>query len=453
MLKKVIGFLSPFNRNPATSEEPHILAPGQHPVTRERLSNGALKTVEILKAEGFQAFIVGGCIRDILLDLSPKDFDVATDATPEEVKALFRRARIIGRRFRIVHVYMGRELIEVTTFRAGHDGDRGNNGTQSTRGMLLRDNVYGDINEDARRRDFTVNALYYDPGNDTLYDYANGMRDIERRTVAAIGDPETRYREDPVRMLRAARFAGKLGFTIDTASSRPIDKLAVHLADVPPARLFDEVLKLFLSGYALATFNELRNHGLFDQLFPQTAECLAATDDEFYLRFIEQALVNTDKRIRNNQRVTPAFLLAAFLWPAVIGMRKQLDGEIHNPAMALQKAGGVVIARQVNRIAIPRRFSQPMREIWELQLRLPNRSGNRAAHLVEQPRFRAAYDFMLLREEAGENLDGLGYWWTRYQEADENGRRAMVEALGSGGGKKRRKRRNPRRKPRRSAPD
>lgn len=448
MLKKFIRFLAPFNNSQSATEEgPHTIPAGKHPVQPGDISPGALKTVETLKAGGFQAFVVGGCIRDLLLDLHPKDFDVATDATPEDIKSLFRRARIIGRRFRIVHVYMGREVVEVTTFRAGHDNDSGDSAKRSDHGMLLRDNVFGNVNEDARRRDFTVNALYYDPGENTIYDYANGLHDIERRTLAVIGDPETRYREDPVRMLRATRFAAKLGFVIDPPSARPLQQLAMRLADVPPARLFDEILKLFLSGQALATFHELRLHGLFDPLFPQTSDVLTADASGFYLRFIEQAMVNTDKRIRTNQRVTPAFLLAAILWPAVDRMKDNLDTEVRNPAMALQNAAGLVIARQVNRIAIPRRFSQPMREIWELQLRLASRKGNRAERLMDMPRFRAAYDFVLLREEAGEDLDGLGHWWTRYQEADENGRRTLVEALGGSPGRKRKRRRNPRRKP------
>src|SRR5690606_13210788 len=353
------------------------------------------------------------------------------------------RSRIVGRRFRIVHVHMGREVIEVTTFRAGHgEGDQ-RNAVQSDQGMLLRDNVFGNILEDAMRRDFTVNALYYHPSDNTLLDYANGLEDIERRRLVIIGDPETRYREDPVRMLRAARFAAKLGFAISPETAAPIHSLAHLLGEIPPARLFDEVLKLFLSGSALATFRQLQDHNLAGQLFPQTQACIDGDETGFYQNFVEQALANSDKRIRNNQRVTPAFLLAALLWPPVVKEMARYQGRNETPAMAMQKAGGLVVSRQMERIAIPRRFSQPMREIWDLQLRLPKRYGNRAEHLVSLPRFRAAYDFLLLREQSGEDLDGVGHWWTRYQEADEQGRRNLVEALETPreGGKRKRKRR------------
>jgi len=442
MLKKLFKILSSGSPRKQTAGTSPKIASGKHGLHPGEISKGARQVVDILTEQGFKAYVVGGCVRDALLNLHPKDFDVATDATPEQVKVLFRRSRIVGRRFRIVHVHMGREVIEVTTFRAGHGDGNHSDAIQSDQGMLLRDNVFGNMEEDALRRDFTVNALYYDPIEDSIFDYTGGMDDLNKRTLVLIGDPETRYREDPVRMLRAARFAAKLGFSISPESAAPIRPLAHFLADVAPARLFDEILKLFLSGYALATFRQLLDHNLMAQLFPQAMEAVDKDESGFYLEFIEQALTNTDKRIRNNQRVTPAFLLAAILWPAMEDARARYEKKNENPAMAIQKAGGTVIARQVDRIAIPRRFSQPMREIWELQLRLPNRSGNRAAHLVSLPRFRAAYDFILLREQAGENLDSLGHWWTRYQDADENSRRTMVEALGksSEGGRKRRRR-------------
>jgi poly(A) polymerase len=446
MLKKLFKMLSPGSSRNKTRGHSAKIPSGKHDLRPGKVSKGARQVVDILAEKGFQAYVVGGCVRDALLDLHPKDFDVATNATPEQVKDIFRRSRIVGRRFRIVHVHMGREVIEVTTFRAGHGDGNHSDAIQSDQGMLLRDNVFGNIEEDARRRDFTVNALYYDPIEDSVFDYTGGINDLNKRTLVLIGDPETRYREDPVRMLRAARFAAKLGFSISAESSRPIKPLAHLLADVAPARLFDEVLKLFLSGYALATFRQLMDHDLMTQLFPQAMEAVTRDESGFYLEFIEQAFTNTDKRIRNNQRVTPAFLLAALLWPAVENARAAYEKKIENPAMAMQKAGGMVIARQVDRIAIPRRFSQPMREIWELQLRLPNRSGTRAAHLVSLPRFRAAYDFVLLREQAGENLDSLGHWWTRYQDADEQGRRSLVEALGKEQGRSRKRRRRPKRK-------
>ena len=445
MLKKLMRMFSPGSSGPDV-EGPHIVAPPDHPLDPSDISEGARKVVDTLEDGGFEAFVVGGCVRDMLLDLHPKDFDVATDATPEEVKTLFRRARVVGRRFRIAHVYFGRETVEVTTFRAGHGDGDGHETRRSDDGMLLRDNVYGDINEDARRRDFTVNALYYHPRDNTLYDYANGLKDIQRRRLTVIGDPETRYREDPVRMLRAVRFAAKLAFDIAPDSAAPIEPLGHLLTQVAPARLFDEFLKLFLAGHALATFHRLRDFHLFRHLFPETQQCLEADDDDFYRAFIEQALTNTDLRIRSGKSVTPAFLLAAFLWPVVVREQAALEADGESPSMALQKASGRVIGRQVDRIAIPRRFSQPMREIWELQQRLPHRNGTRAEHLVSLPRFRAAYDFLLLREESGEDLGGLGHWWTKYQDADDRARRNMVESLGPARGKGKKRRRRPRKR-------
>lgn len=445
MLKKLLRFISPGHSRPE-EEGPHVVSSKEHALKPSDISKGAMNTVKLLEQQGYQAYIVGGCVRDMLLDLHPKDFDVATDATPEQVKQLFRRSRIVGRRFRIVHVYMGREVIEVTTFRASHSEGNTGNAVQTDNGMLLRDNVFGSIDGDAKRRDFTVNALYYHPKDNSIYDYANGLRDIEERRLVIIGDPETRYREDPVRMLRAARFAAKLGFQIDPKTADPIQHLGHLLADVSAARLFDEILKLFFSGNALATFRLLQQYNLTQHLFPQTSDCLSGENGPFFLEFVENALTNTDRRVRNNQRVTPAFLLAALLWPPLAREQEKYEARGENRSMALQKAGGAIIARQVERTAIPRRFSQPVREIWELQLRLPNRQGTRAEHLVSLPRFRAAYDFVLLREQSGEDLDGLGHWWTKYQASEQKERRAMIEALGSSRGNRRRRRR-PRKKP------
>ncbi|MAT49687.1 MAG: poly(A) polymerase [Porticoccaceae bacterium] len=441
MLKKLFKL---FTAPGKATTDPQVLTSGNHPIKRRQISNGAIKTIETLQARGYDAYLVGGCVRDLLLGRHPKDFDVATNATPDQVKELFRRARIVGRRFQIVHVYMGREMVEVTTFRANHNGGH-RQAVQSAQGQLLRDNVFGDINEDAQRRDFTVNALYYHPADDTLFDYANGLPDIEARQLRMIGDPETRFREDPVRMLRAARFAAKLDFSLEPATAAPIPELAPLLSNIPPARLFDEFLKLFLAGHALATFRVLREYRLFGLLFPETDELLAS-DDGFNQRFIEQAMRNTDARIAAGKPVTPAFLLAALLWPVVVKGDAFYRAKGEAPAMAMQKAAGHTVAQQVSRIAIPRRFSLPMREIWEMQGRLPNRSGRRAEHLHSLPRFRAAYDFVLLREQAGEILDNLGDWWTRYQDADPDEREAMVSKLGgrSGGG---RRRRRPRKRP------
>lgn len=429
---------------------PHIIAAGQHNIVPEDISRGAAEVVATLEQEGFNAYVVGGCVRDLLLGLHPKDFDVATDATPEQVKQLFRRSRIIGRRFQIVHVRFGREIVEVTTFRAHHTTDTRpgkDTSRHSEHGMLLRDNVFGSIDEDARRRDFTVNALYYHPGDNTIYDYANGMVDIADKTLRIIGDPVARYREDPVRMLRAARFAARLDFSLAPDSTKVIPASAHLLGAISSARLFEETLKLFMNGHALATWRQLHTLHLDLQLFPESAKLVA--DDEFNRRFIDQALTNTDDRVNNGKRVTPAFLFAALLWPAVCELKTRREKSGESPLDALQHAAADVTGKQVKRLAIPKRFSIPMREIWELQARLTRRNGQQAFRLLTHPRFRAAYDFVLLREQSGEDLLGLGDWWTQFQDADEDQRTTMVKALGDQG--RPRKRRSRTRKPPRNA--
>lgn len=432
MLKKISNI---FKRNAKqVPTEPNTLHSGQHPLSAKKISPGARKVVEQLTSDGYEAYLVGGCVRDLMMGLKPKDFDVATDATPEQVNQLFRRSRIIGRRFQIVHVRMGSEVIEVTTFRAHHSTKNiskkkhRDKSQRSAKGMLLRDNIFGSIDEDASRRDFTMNAFYYRPEDNSVYDYANGLPDIENRLIRIIGNPEERYREDPVRMLRALRFAAKLGFNLEDKTAHAITKTCKLLADIPPARLFDEVLKLFMHGHALATFHLLREYQLFDALFPATADALSK-DPGYYLKFIEQALTNTDIRIRSNKRVTPAFLYAALLWPAVKEIEQLFSQQGDSPVYVLQKAAGEVTTRQCQRIAIPRRFTLPMREIWELQLRLPRRAGNQAFRLMENKRFRAGYDFLLLREETGEIESGLGLWWTNFQDASEEKRQEMAQKV------------------------
>ena len=423
---------------------PHIVPPGAHPIEPGDISRAASDVVSGLEEAGYKAYVVGGCVRDLMLGLKPKDFDVATNATPEEVKGIFRRAQIIGRRFRIVHVRFGREVIEVTTFRAHHTSSQGNDknlSRQSKEGMLLRDNVFGSIDEDASRRDFSINAMYYHPTDNTIYDYADGLQDLKLKTLRIIGDAATRYREDPVRMLRAARFAAKLDFQLDDKTFAPIAECASLLGDISSARLFDESLKLLMSGSAHATYQQLGELQLFAQLFPQTARLI---DDDFYQSLISQAMRNTDARINNRQRVTPAFIYAALLWPALVEQRKEYTAKGDSPLYALQQAGSDVIQQQVKRTAIPRRFTTMMKEIWELQARLNKRNGQNAARLFTHPRFRAAYDFLLLREQAGEQTQGLGEWWTLYQEVDEDEREAMVAALPQPkSGSKRRRRRKP----------
>lgn len=408
----------------------------------DQISHAALEVVDRLEQAGFQAYLVGGCVRDLLVGGHPKDFDIATNATPEQVKAQFRRAHIVGRRFRIVHVRSGREVTEVTTFRAHHlEGAKGE-AAASEEGMLIRDNVYGDIESDALRRDFTMNALYYSPSRGEITDYSSGMADIQARQIRMIGDPATRYQEDPVRMLRAVRLAAKLQFTIEEQTESAISNHAHLLANVAPARLFDEMVKLLMNGHAAAVYPQLKEYGLFGFLFPATDEVLE--QDPVADPLISQATINTDTRIHNNMRVTPAFIFAVILWPAVVARQARLmaDGV---PAMpALQQASQWVLHRQVQRIAIPRRFTIPIREIWELQPRLPRRSGQQAFRTLGHPRFRAAYDFLLLREQAGEDHQGLGDWWTRFQEVDEAGRQAMLSELSEG--RKRSDKRSPRRR-------
>ncbi len=409
-----------------------VIPRDEHPVSRRQLSENALKVLYRLQSGGYQAYLVGGCIRDALLGQRPKDFDVATNATPEQVRELFRNARIIGRRFRIVHVRFGREVIEVTTFRGKPaDSTPSQHTQQSEDGMLLRDNVFGSIEEDALRRDFTINALYYDVSDFTIHDWANGVRDIEARMIRLIGDPETRYREDPVRMLRAVRFAGKLDFDIEEATAEPMYELAPLLLQIPPARMFEEVLKLFMSGYALETFHLLREFGLFQMLFPETEESFAHY--HWSMPLIEKALASTDDRIREDKPVTPAFLYAALLWPGVKARTDQLIASGMPDIPAAHQAAQQAIARQLNHTSIPKRFSIPMREIWDMQAKLPRRRGKRAFQTREHPRFRAAYDFLLLREFAGEVKPGLGKWWTDFQEVDARTQVTMIEGVSDEG--------------------
>ncbi|MEQ5769583.1 polynucleotide adenylyltransferase PcnB [Halomonas sp. H33-56] len=432
---------------------PRVLTRDEHPVSRRQFSEASLKVLYRLHNAGYEAYLVGGCLRDSLLGIAPKDFDVATDATPEQVKQLFRNSRIIGRRFRIVHVRFGREVIEVTTFRGKPRDDHGEHvASQSDDGLLLRDNVWGNIEEDALRRDFTVNALYYSIADFSLHDFAGGVDDIESRTLRLIGDPETRYREDPVRMLRAIRFAAKLDFDIAPDTEAPIAEMAPLLLQIPPARLFDEILKLFLSGEGLTTFRLLRDYGLFAMLFPEADECMAELP--WAEPLIEQALESTDRRIREDRPVTPAFLLAAFMWGPVQLRQRDLEADGMPPVPALQTAAQQVISRELKHVSLPKRFSMPMRDIWDLQQRLPLRRGKRAFQTRDHPRFRAAYDFLLLREAAGELEPGLGDWWTAFQEADEHEQRRLLGKVGAdpAGTAAPRKRRRRRRKPRPQQP-
>ncbi len=435
-------------RTPAPPE-PRVIPRQDHSISRQQVSEEALKVLYRLKNADFEAYLVGGCVRDLLLGQLPKDFDVATNATPEEVRELFRNSRIVGRRFRIVHVQYGRSLIEVTTFRAGHDSadEDDSDAQQAASGLLLRDNVFGTVAQDALRRDFTINALYYSISDFSLYDFTGGLEDLRHRTLRVIGDPATRYREDPVRMLRALRFAAKLDFQLDPATAAPIRQLKGLLEAVAPARLFDEVLKLFMAGHGLATFHQVEAHDVLPHLLPPTARALNH-DTVWPRRLIEQALHNTDQRIAEDKPVTPAFLYACLLWPAVAQGMHRLEARGIPALDALRQSADEVLHEQLRHITIPKRFSLPMREIWDMQLRLTRRTPRTAHSLLANGRFRAAYDFLLLRENAGEIEPGLGDWWTRFQQEDDGARQHLLQAVttpAAADGKRRRRR--PRRRP------
>ncbi len=358
---------------------------------------------------------MGGCVRDLLADLTPKDFDVATDATPEQVKRAFRSCRLIGRRFRLAHIHFGRDYIEVATFRGSGNGVDADDERLTKEGRLLADNVYGSIDEDAMRRDFTVNALYLDLHHGQILDYVRGYRDVRDRTLRLIGDPEARYREDPVRLLRAVRFAAKLDFSVEPECEVLMSPLGRLLRNIPPARLFEETLKLFMSGHALRSFDLLRQYGLFDTLFPDSASVLNGEHGAAPLRMLRAAMANTDERIAADKPVTPAFMFATLLWPAMHQHALKLQSHGHSPADAGHMAAEWAVFRQVARISIPRRFSTPMREIWQIQPRFENRHGKRVHRLMSHPRFRAGYDFLLLRSREDESLVPLAKWWTEAQ--------------------------------------
>lgn len=409
-------------------------------IEESALSINASKVVGRLQDHGFQAYLVGGCIRDLLLRKSPKDFDIATDAHPEEVRELFRNSRIIGKRFRIVHVRFGREIIEVTTFRGPHADEYDENHSDS--GMTLNDNVYGTFEEDVFRRDFTMNAIYYEPQEKEIIDLAEGTADIENQIIRTIGDPEERLREDPVRMLRAIRFQGKLEFGLEPKLKSSIKSLGHLIQDVPPARLFEEVLKLFLSGYGTAAFDSMMENEMYGWLFPESKRSMEnnATED-----LVRLALTSTDQRIAKAMPVTPAFVYAAILWYPFVDEKERLeqeDGVTH--VTAGHEAANNVISKQQLFTSIPKRFSGMMRDIWFLQSRLPSRFGQKPDRIMEHKRFRAAYDFLLLREQAGEKTEQLGEWWTEYQEATEERKIAMKQS--SGQGRPRKRKRKPRQK-------
>jgi poly(A) polymerase len=405
-----------------------------HKIDRNLLSNAALKTTEGLHKAGFQAYIVGGAVRDLLLNRTPKDFDVATDATPEEVNRIFRRSRIIGKRFRLVHVLFGDETIEVSTFRGSHLETEGDSKVTDT-GRIIRDNVFGSIIDDAVRRDFTANALYYDPANQEVLDFHNGYADIKSGLLRIIGKPETRYAEDPVRMLRAVRLSAKLGLKIDHATQAPIARMADLLQDVPASRLFDEMLKLFLSGHALESVSALRKQHLHHGLLPMLDVVLEQPMGE---RFVMLALKNTDDRILSGKSANPSFLFATLLWHEMLAAWEVYKADGHHPIPALHMAMSEVIATQAEKMAIHNRYTATMKEIWGMQPRFEQRAGKRPFGLLTHPRYRAGYDFLLLRCESGELPMELGEWWTAFANAEGEARTAMLQT--DTAPKKRRKR-------------
>ncbi|MBL0289916.1 MAG: polynucleotide adenylyltransferase PcnB [Betaproteobacteria bacterium] len=432
MIRRLLARLMPGGSRVA--RDPKIYGPADHPVRRDQLSGGANQVIRRLQDAGFKAFVVGGAVRDLVLGIAPKDFDIATNAEPEQVKPLFRRAFLIGRRFRLVHVHVGAETLEVSTFRAPQ-GDE----AADEHGRLLSDNVYGTQAEDAARRDFTINALYFDPATEEIWDYVGGVADIRARRLKLIGPPTTRYREDPVRMLRAVRLAAKLGIAIEAKTAAPIVKLAPLVGNVPPARVFDEMQKLLLSGHAAESLKSLRAHGLAHGLLPLLD---VALEQPLGQRFIDLALANTDQRVREGRGVSPAFLFATLLWHEVLATWTASKGRGERSIPALFAAMDAVLERQAKQIAIPRRFEATIKEIWSLQPRFEQRSGQRPHRLLEHPRFRAGWDFLELRGQSGE-LEGefadLPAWWDRFAHAGPDERESLLQP-DAGGAKRRRPR-------------
>ena len=423
-----------------TITQPIVIPRSEHGISETDISGGTLEVLRTLAGAGYSAYLVGGGVRDLLLGLKPKDFDVATAATPDVVRSLFRRCRLIGRRFRLAHVRIGGEVIEVATFRADFDASANDPDHVRVDGRIVRDNVYGTLEEDAWRRDFTVNCLYYDHRERTIVDFTGGYADLRERRLRLIGDAVERYREDPVRMLRAVRFAGKLGFEIDGDASRPIYDLAPLVEDMPPARLYEEVVKLFMGGEGRKSYDLLRRYGLFASLFPESDACIEAEPGGVACAMAGNALESTDTRVGTGKPVTPGFLFAALLWGPVLQDSEACLARGMPEIKAYETAGTDVIERQIHHVSLPRRFSLMVREIWGMQPRLVNRRGRGGARrLLAHPRFRAAYDFLLLRAQSGEALADHVEWWTRFQEAADDAQRAMLDDRR--GPKRRRRRR------------
>jgi len=436
VIRKLISRVFGSKKAVASHHEPAVIPVSRHGITRDRISSGSRRVCEGLQQQGHKAYVVGGAVRDLLIGAEPKDFDIATDATPDEIRRAFRRSRAIGRRFQIVHVMMGQETIEVTTFRGMLDA----NTKTDEHGRVLHDNVFGSQADDAARRDFTANALYYDPASEAIIDYHHGVADLKQKTLRMIGEPRARYREDPVRMLRAVRLAAKLGLMIDPAASKPIREMAELLENVPPARLFDEMLKLLTSGHAVNCITRLRDEGLHHGLLPLLDVILEQPLGE---KFVMLALANTDDRVRAGKGISPGFLFATLLWHEVLAHWEKLKAAGETKIPALYQAMDTVLDVQGEKLAITRRIAGDIKDIWSLQPRFESRAGKRPYGLLEHPRFRAGYDFLLLRAESGEIEAELGDWWTRFQNADGEGRAQMLLPGQPGDRKRRRRRRNP----------
>ncbi|MFT5234858.1 MAG: poly(A) polymerase [Shewanella sp.] len=405
-----------------------------HSISRSQMSENAIKVLYRLHKSGFKAYLVGGGVRDILLNLQPKDFDVVTNATPEEIKRLFRNCRLVGRRFRLAHIVFGRDVIEVATLRGHHVDTEEKISKTNAEGRLLRDNVYGSIDEDAERRDFTVNALYYDISDFSIHSYGGGLEDLNSRTIRMIGDPNTRYREDPVRMLRAVRFATKLGMTVEEKTAAPIYELAPLLKDIPAARMYEEVLKLFFNGQAENNFNMMREFGLFQPLFPLVDSLLVEDPKGPATKMLQVIMKNTDQRVLAEKTVTPAFFYAAMLW---YPLTQRADDIALESGLSLYDAYyaamGDVMEKQCQTISIPRRFSTPAKDIWQLQLRFDRNQGTKAFKFIENPKFRAAYDLLLLRGDAeGGSVAKSAAWWRSFVDAGEEQRSVIARSTNKG---------------------
>ncbi|GGC83155.1 polynucleotide adenylyltransferase PcnB [Undibacterium terreum] len=417
-IRKMLGVKSKADTAGANNE-PTVLSAKEHGINPNLLSSNAIRVTQTLQEAGFKAFVVGGAVRDLLLGVKPKDFDIATNATPEQVKRLFRRAFIIGKRFQIVHVMFGQDLLEVTTFR----GTVTDGAPKDEHGRVLRDNTFGEQHEDAVRRDFTINAMYYDPATQTVLDYHDGIADIRKKTLRIIGVPEARYREDPVRMLRVVRFAAKLQFTIDPATSAPIAVMAPLINNVPTARVFDEMLKLLMSGHAMACLQQLRKEGLHHGLMPLLDVVLEQPLGE---KFVTLALANTDERVRQGKPVSPGFLFASLLWHQVLEKWDAYKASGEFPIPALHLAADDVLNRQTDALALQRKIGSDMRDIWAMQPRFEKRAGKTPYKLLEHPRMRAGYDFLLLRCASGEIDAELGEWWTGFINGDGEEREHLL---------------------------